>query len=91
MTLHSEAELTEPRDRQTGGQTDRDTAHIDNNSLHLMHSMQPKNVTSRTFAQTTHIELPSPKLSCGVGPSHVSLKAVNGFRINEGSNPSIRY
>jgi len=42
---HSEAELIEPRDRQTDGRTDRltDTAHIGNNSLHLMHSIQPKN------------------------------------------------
>jgi len=34
--LHSEAELSRVTDRQT------DTAIIGNNSLHLMHSMQPK-------------------------------------------------
>jgi len=25
-------------------------------------------VTSHIFAQTTHVALPPPKLSCGVGP-----------------------
>jgi len=37
---HSEAKLVEPP-RQTYTMTD--TANIGNNSLHLMHSMQPKN------------------------------------------------
>jgi len=46
MTPHSETELIEPRERQTGRQTDgqTDTAHIGNNSVHLMHSTQPKQV-----------------------------------------------
>jgi len=42
MTQHSEAELIEPRDRLMDGQTD--TVHIGNNSLHLMHSMQPNKI-----------------------------------------------
>jgi len=39
--LHSEAELSRVADKQTDRLTD--TAHIGNNSLHLMHSMQPNN------------------------------------------------
>jgi len=42
--LHSEAEMSRLTDRlQANSQTDRDTANIGNNSLNLMHSMQPKN------------------------------------------------
>ena len=49
-----------------------------------------RDVTSHTFAQTTHVTLHPPKLSCGVGPKHsqpcqVSSKWVKLFRLPEGS------
>ena len=43
-----------------------------------------------TFAQTTHLALPPPKLSCGVGPERsqpcqVATNMVKGFRLPVGS------
>jgi len=50
--LHSESELSRVTDRQTDWRTD--TAHIGNNSLHLMHcvrSMQPNNTREKSSSQ----------------------------------------
>jgi len=45
-----------------------------------------RDVTSQIFAQTTHIALPPPKLSCGVGSRRESSsKSVQGFWLPEGS------
>jgi len=40
---HSEARFSRITDRQMDGQ------HIDDNSLHLVHSMQPKNFAVQTY------------------------------------------
>jgi len=48
--LHSEVKLSHVTDRLTDRQTD--TANIGNNSLHLMHSMQPKNIWASVTYQS---------------------------------------
>jgi len=48
------ADLSHMTDRQTDRLTD--TANIGNNSLNLMHSMQPKNQLQETYL---HLHIPS--------------------------------
>jgi len=66
MTPHGEADAAWQTDKLTDGRTAKltDTAHIGNNSLHLMHSMQPSNVA---VIELGHRQPTSPTISFPVG------------------------
>jgi len=63
-------------------------------NVHVKKEKKLRDVTSHIFAQTTHVALRPPKLSCGVGskrsqPRQDSSKSVQGFWLAEGSKSAI--